>query len=151
MSSACKAYCSKTNVVQTSMKNCNKVKTGKDDCLNHYMYRSSFNNGKVTPCLFNNKKKKCRPIKKKGIACPGFPEGCSANLVEGHSHLVTAKESVEANGDMPLPSLAQSRGFLSPRFSSSHVTLGSWFMQNESRVMKHVTAHHEADAFSEEL
>jgi len=115
------------------------------------MYKTSFNNGKVTPCLWSNKKKKCRPQKNKGITCPGFPGGCLASLVEGRSHMVTALASVAAHGDMPLPPLAHSRGFLSPRVSSSRVTLGSWFMQNESKIMKHVAFHHDIDTFSEEL
>jgi len=150
MSNACKAYCSKTNVAQTSAKYCYKV-TARTACLNSYMYKTSFNNGKVTPCLWSNKKKRCRPRKNKGINCPGFPGGCSAALVEKHSHMTTAKATVEAHDDMPLLPLARSRGFLGPRFSSSHVTLGSWFIQNESKFAKHVAFYDETDVFSEEL
>jgi len=149
MSNACKAYCSKTNVAQTSLKVCHKV-TDKNACLNNYMYKTRFNSGKVTPCRWSNKKRKCRPRRKQGITCPGFPDGCLAGLIEGRSQLVTAKATVAGHGDMP-PLLAHSRGFLSQRFSSSKVTLGSWFMQNESKIGKHIASHPDIDAFSEEL
>jgi hypothetical protein len=148
MSSACKLYCSRINVALTATKKCNKIKA-ETECLGSYMYKTSFNNGKVTPC-FLNKKKKCRPQKNKGINCPGFPDGCSAELFELRSHMATAKATDDAQNDLPLPKLERSRGFLSPRFSSSHLTLSSWFVQNQSQFAKN-SFYYEAEAFSEEL
>jgi len=148
MSSVCKAYCSKTNVALTASKKCNKIKS-ETECLGSYMYKTSFNKGKVTPCVLN-KKKKCRPQKNKGINCPGFPGGCSAALFEGGSHMAKAKAADEAQNDFPLPPIARSRGFLSQRFSSSHATLSSWFLQNQSQFAKRAF-HFETEALSEEL
>jgi len=148
MSSVCKTYCSKTNVVLTALKKCNKIKS-ETECLGSYMYKTSFNEGKVTPCILN-KKNKCRPQTKNGINCPGFPGGCSAAFFETRSHMATAKAVDEAKNLLPLAPSAHSHGFLSPRFSSSHVTLSSWFLQNQSQFAKHAF-YHETEAFSEEL
>jgi len=115
------------------------------------MHLTTFNKGKVTPCVLN-KKKKCRPRKGAGINCPGFPGGCLTEFFERRSHMAIAKATDEAQNDMPMPPLARNRGFLSPRFPSNHVTLSSWFLQNQTQTQfEQHSLYYESDAFSEEL
>jgi len=146
-SKACMAYCSMTNLKQTKAKSCNKVKT-KDDCLAGYMQAARFNKAKVTPCVWAAKKQKCRPQKKKGISCPGFPAGCPAQLLQHNGNTVSSV--AKASAAQVASSASGKRGFLSPSFSSSHATLGNWFVQNKSELEKHSFAHEKLMLFEVE-
>merc|ERR1719362_18150 len=86
-----------------------------------------------------------------GIVCPGFPGACPSLLVEGHNHMATATAGNDVQNDLLLPPLAHSRGFLSPRVSSNHFTLGNWFLQNQSQIARaKLPFYYETDTFSDE-
>mmetsp|Transcript_68151 Transcript_68151/g.131642 ORF Transcript_68151/g.131642 Transcript_68151/m.131642 type:complete len:443 (+) Transcript_68151:116-1444(+) len=139
-SKACIAYCSKTNFKQTKTKSCGKVKN-KNECLAGYMQAARFNKGKVTPCAWSSKKQKCRPNKKKSISCPGFPQSCPAQLLQQYSNAASIGKAGAAQPKPLRRSGVDNHRFLSPSFSSSHVTSGKWFLQNQSQLERHALFH----------